>query len=233
MSEMVYPQIGFLEVEKSIRGTAELFPTVWQAIEGIASPDIEERNASLDTLLETDAPKLSPLVAYVLATRLIDPNLKFRRRIIETVGKTIASEDNSPPPPEVRRHLKAYCMMIGRGTVLAVLEVAAIDSSVDSHIASIFNLCSHSGTILIDLMADRKVPVTIRHQAMNFIGRVGFIEAIPYLKRLVDRLTARASGQKRMPFAPPSEPEESSLITVAQATLVLLDDSPSNLRMTI
>jgi hypothetical protein len=225
MSEMLYPQLGFLEFEKSISGTAELFPTVWQALEGLASPDIIERNASLDVLLETEAPKLSPLVAYILATRLVDQNITFRQRIIEAIGKIIAPDEGPAPPPEVRRHLKGHCTLIGRGTILAILEVAAIDSSVDSHIISIFNLCSHSGTILIDLMAERKVPVSIRRRAMNFIGQVGFIEAIPYLERLVGRLTSRANGQKRMPFAPPSEPDESTLISVAQTTLAMLNES--------
>lgn len=224
MSEMYFPQIGFLEFEKSITGNTELFPAVWQALEGIASPEVAERNASLDSLLATEAHKLSPLVAYILATRLIDPNIKFRARIIDALGNVIAPTQGLAPPPEVRRHLKAHCTVIGRGTVLALLEVAAVDTSVESHIASIFNLCSHSGTILIDLMADRKVPVSLRWQAINFIGRVGFIEAIPYLERLVDRLTSRANGQKRMPFAPPSEPDESTLISSAQAALTILKE---------
>jgi hypothetical protein len=229
MSEMHFPQIGFLEVEKTISGSLELFPTFWQALEGIASPDIAERNASLDVLLESHVSKLSPLVAYLLATRLIDPNINFRQRIIEAMGNIIAPDGGPAPTPEVRRHLKGHCNLIGRGTVLAILEVAATDSSVDSHITSIFNLCSHSGTILIDLMAERKVPVSVRRQAMNFIGLVGFIEAIPYLERLVDRLTSRANGQKRMPFAPPSEPDESTLISVAQTTLAMLNESSNQI----
>lgn len=222
MSEMYFPQIGFLKFDKSITGTAELFPTVWQALEGIASPDVAERNASLDILLETDAPKLSPLVAYILATRLIDSNINFRARVIQTIGNVISPDVGSAPPSEVRRHLKAHCTLIGRGTVLAMLEVAAVDPSVESHIASVFNLCSHSGTILIDLMAERKVPVSIRRLAICFIGLVGFIEAIPYLERLEDRLISRSNGQKRMSFAPPSEPDEATLITAVQATLTLL-----------
>ncbi len=224
MSEMYFPQIGFLELDSTITGNAELFPTVWQAMEGIASPDVAERNASLDNLLETNAHNLSPLVAYLLATRLIDPNIKFRARIVETLGNIITPTGGTATPIEIRRHLKAHCSVIGRGTVLALLEVASVDSAIEAHVATIYNLCSHSGTILINLMADRKVPVSIRWQAINFIGRVGFIEAIPYLERLVDRLTSRANGQKRMPFAPPSEPDESTLISAAQATLTILQE---------
>lgn len=224
MSEMYFPQIDYLELDNTFTGSTELFPTVWQALEGLASPEVADRNASLDSLLETEAPKFSPLVAYNLATRLIDPDIKFRARIIEALGNVIAPATGPTPPPEVRRHLKAHCMEIGRGMIIAILEVAVVDTSVESHIATLFNLCSHSGTILIDLMADRKVPVSIRQQAIYFIGRVGFIEAIPYLDRLADRLTSRAKGQRRMPFAPLSEPDEFTLISAAQATMTVLKE---------
>lgn len=225
MSEMYYPQLGFLELDKTITGTAELFPTVWRALEGIASPDVEERNSSLDILVESDAPRLSPLVAYVLATRLIDPDIKFRARVIKTLGNVIAPVDGDPPSSAVRQHLKAHCKVIGRGTVLAVLEVAAVDPSIELAVVAIFNLCSHAGAILTDLISDRKVPVSLRKQAIEYIGRVGFIEAIPHLERLDDRLTARSNDQKRMPFAPPSDLDESTLIIPIQTTLTLLRDA--------
>ncbi len=224
MSEMYFPQLGLFEIEKTATGTAELFPAVWRALEGLASPDAQERNRSLDELISLDAPRLSPLVAYMLATRLVDPNIKFRARVIETLGDIISSSNGDKMPIEVRRHLKAHCTVVGRGTVLAMLEVAEVASSVESQIAAIFNLCSHSGAILTELITDRKVPVTLRRHAIHFIGKVGFIEAIPRLERLVDRLTSRSNGQKRMSFAPPSEPDESTLLAGIQTALQQLKE---------
>ena len=224
MSEMYLPQLGLFELDNTVTGTAELFPTVWRALEGIASPDAAERNRCLDELVSLDAPRLSPLVAYMLATRLVDPNLKFRKRVIEVLRDIISIGNGGKLPLEVRRHLKAHCSVIGRGTVMSMLEVAEVDPSVETQIAAIFNLCSHSGTILTELMADRRVPVLLRRQSINFIGRVGFIEAIPHLERLADRLISRANGQKRMSFAPPHEPDESTLLTGVQTALKLLQE---------
>ncbi|MBM3144454.1 MAG: hypothetical protein FJ010_05655 [Chloroflexi bacterium] len=224
MSEMYFPQLGLFEFDSTITGTAELFPAVWRALEGIASPDVSVRIRSLDELIALDAPRLSPLVAYVLATRLIDPSVKFRMRVIEALGNIISNGNGESLPLEVRRHLKAHCAVIGRGTVLAMLEVAELEPSVESQIAAIFNLCSHSGAILTELMSDRRVAVSLRRQAIHFIGRVGFIEAIPYLERLAERLSARSNGQKKMSFAPPTEPDESTLLTSTQAALTLLQE---------
>ncbi len=224
MSEMYFPQLGLFEFEKTVTGTAELFPAVWRALEGLASPEASDRNRSLDELLAMDAPRLSPLVAYMLATRLVDPNLKFRKRVIEVLGDIISNGNGEKLPLEVRRHLKGHCTVIGRGTVMAMLEVAKVDPSVESQIAAIFNLCSHSGAILTELMADRRVPVLLRQQAIQFIGRVGFVEAIPHLERLAERLISRTNGQKRMSFAPPSEPDESTLLTGVQTALTLLQE---------
>lgn len=224
MSEMYFPQLGLFEFDKTHTGTSELFPAVWRALEGIASPDAAERHRSLNELISLDAPRLSPLVAYMLATRLVDPNLKFRTRVIEVLGDIISNGNGEKLPLEVRRHLKAHCTVIGRGTVMAMLEVAEVDPSVETQIAAIFNLCSHSGTILTELMADRRVPVLLRRQAIHYIGRVGFIQAIPHLERLADRLTSRSNGQKRMSFAPPNEPDESTLLTGVQAALTLLQE---------
>ena len=219
MSEMYFPQLGLFEIEKTATGTAELFPAVWRAMEGIASPDAIERNRSLDDLIALDAPRVSPLVAYILATRLVDPNIKFRKRIIQTLGDVIANSNGDKLSLEVRRHLKAHCIVVGRGTVLAMLEVADFDPSVETQIAAIFNLCSHSGAVLTELITDRKVPILLRQQAIYYIGKVGFVEAIPRLEHLVDRLTSRSNGQKRMSFAPPNEPDESTLLAEVQTAL--------------
>ena len=224
MSEMYFPQLGLFEFEKTATGTAELFPAVWRALEGSASPDVIDRNRGLDDLISLDAPRLSPLVAYMLATRLVDPNIKFRRRVIQTLGDIILNSNGDKMPIEVRRHLKAHCAVVGRGTVLSVLEVADFDPEIESQIAAIFNLCSHSGAILTELIADRKVPVLLRQQAIFYIGKVGFIEAIPRLERLADRLTSRGNGQKRMSFAPPNEPDESTLLNGVQIALEQLKE---------
>lgn len=224
MSEVLLPQIALFEAENIASGLTELFPAVWLALEGIASPRAADRHQNLDRLLELDAPRFSPLVAYVLATRLIDPDLKFRKRVVQALGDLLIPVMGERPPDSVRGHLKGHCSVMGRGTVLAVLEVAEIDAAVNSQIAALFNLCSHIGSVLVEVMMERRISVSLRRQAINFIGQVGFIDAIPQLERLIERLESRSNGQRRMPFAPPSDPDEASLLTGAQATLAMLKE---------
>jgi hypothetical protein len=102
--------------------------------------------------------------------------------------------------------------------------VAEFDASANSQIAALFNMCSHVGSVLVEVMMERRISVSLRRQAINFIGQVGFIDAIPQLERLIERLESRSNGQRRMPFAPPSDPDEASLLTGIQTTLTMLKE---------
>ncbi|MEA3349206.1 MAG: hypothetical protein U9Q82_01140 [Chloroflexota bacterium] len=218
MIELDFPQLMMFDTDEPTAGTADL----WQALEQIASPETSQRYQGLDILLELEVPTRSPLVAYVLATRLTDPDINFRASVIKTLGKIIAPASGEPISLPARRYLKGYHSIVGRGTVLATLEVAEIDASVESYIAALYRLWPHTGAILAAIMAKHGVSVSLRRQALNFIGRVGFVETIPQLERLAERLSSRSNGQKRMSFAPPAEHDETTLLPTVQATLTVL-----------
>lgn len=203
-------------------GAVEFFPEIWNATQNLTSPELLTRREALDRLIVLDAARLSPLVAYVVATRIFDPDLDFRRRIIETLGKVLrAKETGKLMPDTVRVHLKSFCLQMEYRGVIQLLEVADAFPEAEASVAALLNLCSQSGAILAETMVDRKVPLPIRRQAINFIGRVGFLDAIHALERMEERLESRMNGQKTMPFAPPSS-DENSLLPVIQATLTLL-----------
>ncbi len=217
MTEIPFPQL------KLHPSDSEEINERWHALEQLTAPEAAERRAGLATLSELEIPKDSPLAAYVLATRLTDPNVNIRAEVIKTLGETITPPKGSLPPFDVRRHLKGYHTVIGRGTVLATLEAAKVDPASESHIAALYKLWPHTGAILANIATKRTIPVPIRRQAIQFIGSVGFVETIPQLERLAERLESRANGQKRMTFAPPSEDDdEASLLSMVQATLTLL-----------
>ncbi len=216
-------QLMLFNAADTVDGVAELFPEVWRATEGLSSPDLMVRRDSLDRLIILDAARLSPLVAYVVATRIFEPDLELRRRVVEVLGKIfLPDETGKLTPPEVRIHLSAYCMLIERHGVLSLLEVANAFPDAETQVAAILNVCSRSGEILAEVLSDRRVPLDLRRQAINFIGRVGFLDAIPVLEKLEARLESRINGQKSMPFAPPSTANENSLLPIIQATLTLL-----------
>jgi len=206
-------------------GAIEFFPEIWNATENLTSPDLMVRRDALDRLIVLDAPRLSPLVAYIVATRLFDPDLEFRFKVIDVLGKILSPRETGKlAPPAVRLHLKEYCLQMGARGFVNLLEVANAYPEAESKVAAVLNLCSQSGEILAQIMSDRRIPISIRRQAIIFIGRVGFLEAIPALEKFENRLESRINGQKSMPFAPPSGSDENSLLPVIQTTLTMLKE---------
>lgn len=207
----------------STTGVMELFPTVWTALEQLISNDIDERLGGLDRLLALNAHKLSPLVAYVLATCLADPNIMLRFEIVQTLGGLLSRDDAKVNPTDaVLQSLKAFLSKMRQRNIYALLEVADYYPSSISNVAALLKACSHAGGTLSDIFSDRKIPIGIRRQAITFSGIVGFLDAIPALERLAGRLESRMSGQRLMPFAPPADDSEKSLLPTTQTALSVL-----------
>ena len=107
--------------------------------------------------------------------------------------------------------------------IFSMLQAAISDPNLEAPITRMLNACPHAGAHLAEILADRGVPLTIRQQAVHFVGQVGFLEAIPALERLAARLEARRSGQQSMPFAPPpATQDESELLPEIHQTLLML-----------
>jgi HEAT repeat protein len=217
-------QPTFFKVIETSYGQLELFPAVWSAAEGLTAPDGRVRKVSLDRLLELDAPRLSPLISYLLATRISDPDLRLRCRIIQSLGELlIVDESGHQAPDAVRRHVIAYLAHMRTRPIFCMLQAAIADPNLDAHITRLLNACPHAGTHLAEIFADRGTPLPVRQQAVRFVGQVGFLEAIPALERLAARLEARRSGQQSMPFAPPPAiQDESELLPEINQTLRML-----------
>ncbi len=206
-------------------GAMELFPDIWRAAEALASPHPEERLAAVEKIKALEAARLSPLVAYVLITRLSDPDMVVRYRVAQVIGELFASaESGKVLPEEIRQVLRAYFTMMGRRGIVPLLEVVEKYPAAESEVANILNTRSQAGLVLSDIMTDRRIPLETRRQAINFIGRVGFLDAIPALEKLIERLESRVNGQKTMPFAPPADADDMSLLPAAQAALTLLQE---------
>ncbi len=213
-------QPTFFEISEISTGAAELFPAVWGAAEGLASPDVKIRTAALERLVELGAPRLSPLVAYLVATRLSDPDLGLRCRVIKVAGELLSLDDQGRLAPEpVRRHLSAHLAQMRNRSIFCLLEAASHDPQTAPNIARLLNACPHAGNHLADILSNRNAPLAIRRQAAHFIGRVGFLDTLPVLERLSTRLEARLNGQQSMPFAPSSAPDEADLLPSIQYAL--------------
>jgi hypothetical protein len=216
------PALFDLTQETSIHAI-ELFPAVWSAVEALAAQDADLRNNALDRLLALGAPRVSPLVAYLLATRLTDPDIRLRARVVSILGEVLSKDEAGNAAPEaVKKHLTTYLAQMRTRSIFAILEVAIHDRSLENAIASLFNACNYAGMHMAGILSDRKFPLPVRLQAAHYIGLVGFLDAIPIMERLESRLLSKVGGQQAMPFAPPTGPDESDLLPIVQFTLNVL-----------
>jgi len=206
-------QLPLFDYGESIANIVELFPAVWQATECLTSPDPSTRQLGIDVLLELGAQRVSPLVAYMVATCLSDPDIYLRRRAVIIVADVLTSDLNSKQnPEEVRKVIVNYLHNMNEATVFGLLEVAVADPQVEKSIYHIFNACPYVGRYLGDILSQWKNPLLIRQQAIYFIGLVGYLEALPVLERLFNRLEARQIGQFAMSFAPPTIKSDDDLL---------------------
>jgi hypothetical protein len=206
-------QLPLFDYGESISNVVELFPTVWQATEWLTAPDPATRQRGMDALLELGAQKVSPLVAYVIATLLSDPEINIRRRVIYILADLISGDSSrKQTPEEVRQVVVNYLHKINETIVLSLLEVTISDQQVEKYLYHIFNACPYVGKYLGEIVTQWKNPLPIRQKAIYFIGIVGYLEALPGLERLMSRLEARQNGQYMMSFAPPSIRSDDELI---------------------
>jgi hypothetical protein len=198
---------------ESITNVLELFPVVWKATEALTSPDIASRQRGIDALVEVGAQRVSPLVAYMIATCLSDPDINLRKRVVYILADLLFSDLNGrQSPDEVREVVTNYLHQMREATVFDLLEVSAADQNADSSIYHLFNACPYAGKYLADILTQWKNPLLIRQKAIYFIGQVGYLEALPALERLFNRLEARQNGQYLMDFAPPSSKSDDDLL---------------------
>jgi hypothetical protein len=221
---MKLSQPNLFDFSNTTSGVMELFPSVWGALEGVISDDVGVRKRGLDKLIDLGAHRLSPLVAYVLVTCITDTDLDFRFKIVQTIGGLLSKEDTQKTPSEsVVQSLKRYLSKMRRRKIYSLLEIAAFYPSSISHVAALLKACSHAGGTLSDIFSDRKIPIEIRREAINLSGIVGYLDVIPALERLAGRLESRMEGQRSMPFAPPVDIHEKSLLSTVQTSLTILN----------
>jgi len=201
----------------------ELFPEVWRAAEEMVSPVLTVRENAIERLVSVNAPRFSPLIAYIFATRICEPKIELRYQIVIALGNVLVPDKDGLLAPEpVRYTLKIYLSKMRRREIFGLLQVAEKYPQSETSIASLLNACSFAGNSLSNIFLDRKAPVPIRKQAIYFSGLVGFLDTIPALERLITRLESRINGQKMMTFAPRVKDEDVSLLKDAHKTRALL-----------
>lgn len=216
-------QPALFELLEASTGAMELFPAVWSAAEGLVSSEVKTRLAALAWLVELNAQRLSPLVAYLVATRLADPDLEMRHQVVQVLGDLLTLDKEGRTADEnVRQTIATYLSQMRTRLVFSLLQVAEKFSDIDANIARLFNACPYAGEHLVEILSDRNNALAIRQKAIYFVGLVGYLDAIPALEHLENRLEARLSGQQTMPFTQASTLDEEDLLPTIKKTLISL-----------
>ncbi len=176
--------------------TVTTLTEVWSAAEALASPDLEARWWGVKRLVEVEAPRRYPLIAYLLATRITEPDIALRARVVEVLGSLLCSEGVAQPiTTDVFGSLVMYLAAMRARPIYALLQVAMFDARNEPMVAALLSYCSYAGVHLAEILSDREAPTEVRWQAAHFIGRLGFLDALPALERLVARMEMRTHGR--------------------------------------
>lgn len=216
-------QLPLIDFKDTKSGTVELYPAVWSALEALISPDAQARHAGLDYIIQLDAARLSPLVAYTLATRLDDPDIGLRARIVMVLSRALVTDEQGwIAPDSLRLHLKNWLAQMRTREIYALMQLLDHDEALATPVAILLNACSYAGNHLAEILTNRTAPLPIRVWAATMIGRVGYIDAIPVLERSLIRLESRLNGQQAMSFASVEGGEEIELLPSIRHALSLL-----------
>ena len=184
------------ELNPSNSNKAEALPVIWEALELLTSPELLNWIAGLRRIIKLDAVRQHPLVVYVLMTRITEPDIELRTRIVQLLGSILDLDVRGPKKAAssleaVKKTLITALAGMRTRQIFALLQVIEFDKSADEAVSNLLSYCSFAGGHLAQILSNRTAPLSIRRQAAHFIGRIGYLDALPALERLVSRLESR------------------------------------------
>jgi len=184
-----------LELENIDSSRFEFLPLIYDAAEAMVSNDRAIRWSGVQRMIEIQAGRVSPLVGYLFTTRLEEPDLELRVQIIKALVGMLEKDDQGQlPKTAVYQSVAGSLAGIRTRTVFSILQAVDFDPSVEPMAVKLLSYCSFAGTHLADIMANRNAPARIRKQAVHFIGRIGYLDALASLERLENRIETRRNG---------------------------------------
>ena len=216
-------QPRLFSLEESSSSIAELFPEIWAASEDLSNPNPSIRRLALEFLEHRSAARISPLVVYIIATRLDDSDLEVRMRVLRILGGVLSPDAlGNRAPDMVTNYLTHNLSNMRTRQVFAILEVLVHETDLAPQVICILKTCPFAGNHLMEMANSRKVPLGMRRKAIWLIGQIGYLDAIPALERMQIRMETRLTGQQNMPFVPPIGVDDIELLEDVKSTLGML-----------
>ncbi len=165
------------------------YPETWAVLEALIDPDPVNREKALADLAAIEGFQDQTLPLYLLTTRILDPDLEIRYHAIRILGDVIGGDIPGGDLSESSlRILTDFTTHLDKSQLVKMLEVAARYLAAEDAIVNVLKLCSYAGNALDGIVNDRKLPVEIRQQAINFCGEVGFLSTTTAIRNLIRRI---------------------------------------------
>jgi hypothetical protein len=212
-----------LELQDLDSGRFEFLPLIYDAAEALVSADRRVRLSGMERLIELQAGRVSPLVGYLLATCLEEPDLELRARAVKALAGILDKDEHGHlPKTAVYQSVVGFLSRMRTRTVFSILQAVDFDPSIEAMALELLSNCSFAGTHLADIMANRNAPMGIRKQAVHFIGRIGYLDALSSLERQATRMESRRIGNNGFSSDNSDGDDEADLLAVIKETLDIL-----------
>lgn len=210
-------------VEKEIHLSLEKYlPDVWRASQALVGSQSEKRFQALKQLDQMEIIRFSPLLAYLVATRLNDANPELCFHAMLTLLSVLEPDSlGQPAPDEVRSEVFSYLCDLSKKTVLSILKTSLDHLEQRSEISKFLNLCPIAGKHLSAILMDRSQSIAIRCQAVDLIGLIGFVDTKSTLLRIKSRIDSRMNNNGIQLASATLEDEKSLLLSINTALTLL------------
>lgn len=209
-----------MKLKKELEFNRQTQVAVWSALEALTAPELEARRQGFQALVDQDVVRKSPLVVYLLATRLLEPDLHLRLGIVRSLASLLSPSPGDPPVAgAVLTYLHSYLSQMRTRPIFALLQVAAFDPDTTGQVGALLKACSFAGNHLAQIITDRQAPLAVRRQAISFASKIGFLAVIPALERMIRRLESRQASAEALSLGSADQDGEFSLLPYLQEAL--------------
>jgi len=174
-----------------------LLPVAWNIAESLTSPDKLIRREAIDRFESIKTLTNSPLIYYLLATRIVDPDIEIRSRVVKIVGELLNVPAIDNEGFSVHQHLLYYVSQMRTRHVYAIIQVYNYQLELEKFIVPLLKGCPYAGKHLMEILLFKGAPMEIRKAAATLIGVVGFIDLASELEKFKCRLEAKLSHRNK------------------------------------
>jgi hypothetical protein len=165
---------------------------IWRFTQALTSPELFERKDGFQRLIELNIINKSPLITYILATRINEVDITLRAYIVNVLANILEQNIRGDENIELTKlTLVDYLSQIGKREIHALIQLVEVDPFANENIVKIMCSSSCAGDYLNKIASDRQATLNIRQLAITLLGEIGYLDAIPDLERLENRIKSR------------------------------------------